>query len=313
MEQENFVGIDVSKDRLDICVRPSGDAFAVARDGEGLHELIRRLKAVAPRLIVLEATGGYETIVAAALSAEGLPLAVVNPRQVRDFARATGRLAKTDTLDACVIAMFGERVRPEPRALPDEAARILSETVARRRQIVEMLTQERNRRRQAANLRLVASIDRLVTALQKELSQIEGELDAMVRRSPVWRDKEDLLTSVPGVGDKLARTLLADMPELGVLDRKQIAALAGVAPFNRDSGAMRGRRMIWAGRAKVRASLYMSALVASRHNPVLKVFYARLVASGKAKKLALTAVMRKLLTILNAILRDGTPWQPKNA
>jgi transposase len=308
MEQV-FVGIDVAKDRLDVHVRPSGEAFAVPRDSEGVAGLVDRLGALGAQLIVLEATGGFELVIAGALAAARLPLAVVNPRQIRDFARAVGQLAKTDALDAQIIALFAERVRPEPRALPDAQTRALAELVTRRRQIVEMMTAERNRRRLSTSRRLVKSVDRLLTALQKELSDLEQELDDTIRGTPAWREAEDLLTSVPGVGDKLARTLIADLPELGRLDRKQIAALVGVAPINRDSGTMRGKRTTWAGRAKVRAVLYMAALVAARHNPTLRRFYQRLLAAGKAKKLALTAVMRKLLVILNAILRDHKPWQ----
>jgi transposase len=308
MEQV-FIGIDVAKDRLDVHVRPSGEAFAVPRDSEGVAGLVDRLGALGAQLIVLEATGGFELVIAGALAAARLPLAVVNPRQIRDFARAVGQLAKTDALDAQIIALFAERVRPEPRALPDAQTRALAELVTRRRQIVEMMTAERNRRRLSTSRRLVKSVDRLLTALQKELSDLEQELDDTIRGTPAWREAEDLLTSVPGVGDKLARTLIADLPELGRLDRKQIAALVGVAPINRDSGTMRGKRTTWAGRAKVRAVLYMAALVAARHNPTLRRFYQRLLAAGKAKKLALIAVMRKLLVTLNAILRDHKPWQ----
>lgn len=308
MEQV-FVGIDVAKDRLDVHVLPGGETFAVARDSEGLAALVERLGAVRPHLIALEATGGFETVVAAALAAERLPLAVVNPRLIREFARAAGQLAKTDRLDARIIALFAERMRPEPRPLPDEQTRALAELVARRRQIVEMMTAERNRRRYLTNRRLLKSIDRLLKVLQQELSDLEQDLDDTIRGTPAWRETEDLLTSVPGVGDKLARALIADLPELGHLDRKKIAALVGVAPYNRDSGTLRGRRTIWAGRVKVRATLYMAALVAAHHNPVLAGFYQRLLAAGKAKKLALVAVMRKLLIILNAILRDRRPWQ----
>ena len=307
MEQV-FVGIDVAKDRLDVHPRP-GKAFTVTRDGEGIADLVEQMRALSPVLIVLEATGGFEVVVAGALAGAHLPLAVVNPRQIRDFARAIGRLAKTDALDAEVIALFAERVRPEPRPLPDDDARYLSELVARRRQIVEMMTMERNRRRMLTGKRFLKSVDRLLTALQKELSDLEADLDDTIRGTPAWREAEDLLISVPGVGDKLARTLIADLPELGRLSRRQIAALVGVAPINRDSGTMRGRRTTWAGRAKVRTTLYMAALVASRHNKTLKSFYQRLLQAGKAKKLALTAVMRKLLTILNAMIRDQTPWQ----
>ena len=307
--EQIYVGIDVAKDRLDVHVRPSGEAFAVTRDGKGLADLVDRLQALSPALIVMEATGGFETVVAGALGGAQLPLAVVNPRQIRDFARAIGRLAKTDALDAEVIALFAERVPMEPRPLPDAQARHLSELVARRRQLIEMMTMERNRRRALTNPRLLKSVDRLLATLQQELTDLDSDLDDTIRGMPAWREMEDLLTSVPGVGDKLARTLIADLPELGRLSRRQIAALVGVAPLNRDSGTMRGRRTTWAGRAKVRATLYMAALVASRRNSVLAPFYQRLLLAGKAKKLALTAVMRKLLTILNAMVRDKTTWQ----
>ena len=307
--EQTFIGIDVSKDRLDVHVRPSDEAFMVTRDGGGLAALVERLGALDPRLVVLEATGGFELTVAAALAAGGMPLAVVNPRQIRDFARATGQLAKTDALDAKVIARFAEQVRPEPRPVPDAQARALGELVARRRQIIEMMTAERNRRGQLTSRRLVKGVERVLAALQKELSEIEREIGDGIRGTPAWRERDELLRSVPGIGNVVARTLIADLPELGHLDRKQIAALVGVAPLNRDSGTMRGKRTTWGGRAKVRSALYMAALVASRHNSVLAAFYQRLVSAGKAKKLAITAVMRKLLTILNAMIRDSTPWQ----
>ena len=304
-----FIGIDVSKDRLDVCRRPEGEAFAVARDGEGLAALIERLQGARPELIVLEATGGFEQVVAAGLAGAGLPVEVVNPRQIRDFARALGRLAKTDRIDAAVIALFAERVRPEPRPLPNEQARELDALVTRRRQVIEMIVAEGNRARRLDIRRLKKRIDRHLGVLQKELTEIERELDDTIRKSPIWRETEDLLKSVPGIGDATARTLLAELPELGTLDRRQIAALAGLAPFNRDSGAFRGRRMIGGGRSSVRAALYMAALTAARHNPVIAAFYQRLLAAGKAKKAALIACMRKLLTILNAIVRNRTPWQ----
>ena len=234
---------------------------------------------------------------------------MANPRQIRDFARATGRLAKTDALDAAVIAHFADAVRPEPRPVPSAQARALGELLTRRRQIVEMMTAERNRRKRLADRRMIKSIDRLLRALQRELSDLEADLDDTIRGTPAWRETENLLKSVPGIGDVTARVLIADLPELGTLDRKKIAALVGVAPFNRDSGTLRGKRTIWGGRANVRATLYMAALVASRHNPILRRFYQRLLEAGKPKKVALTAVMRKLLTILNAIVRDQTPWQ----
>ena len=307
--EQTFIGIDVSKDRLDVYVRPSGTSIAVPRDGKGLAELTERLGPLAPYLVVLEATGGFEMTVAAALVAAEIPLAVVNPRQIRDFARATGQLAKTDALDARVIALFAEKVRPEPRPVPDEQARALGELIARRRQLIEMMTAERNRRAQLRSRRLVKSIDQLLALMQKQLSELDREVGDNIRGTPAWRERDELLRSVPGVGDIVARTLIADLPELGRLDRKQIAALVGVAPLNRDSGKMRGRRTVWGGRGKIRSVLYMAALVASRHNPVLAAFYQRLLRAGKAKKLALTAVMRKLLTILNAMVRDNRRWQ----
>jgi len=304
-----FIGIDVAKDRLDAHVRPGGEAFAVARDGEGVAALVERLKESGPQLIVLEATGGFEQVVAAGLAGAGLPVVVVNPRQIRDFARALGRLAKTDRIDAEVIALFAERVRPELRPLPDDQARELDELVTRRRQVIEMMVAEGNRARRLTSRRLQKRIARHQAVLQKELTEIERELDDTIRKSPIWRETEDLLKSVPGIGNATARTLIAELPELGSLDRRKIAALVGLAPFNRDSGTLRGRRMIAGGRAPVRAALYMAALVASRRNPVIRAFYQRLLAAGKPKKLALTACMRKLLTILNAIVRDRSPWQ----
>jgi transposase len=307
--EQIFVGIDVAKDRLDIHVRPSGESFTVARDGEGLAALVDRLKQIAPALVVLEATGGFEITVAAAVGSAGLPLAVVNPRQIRDFARATGKLAKTDSLDAAAIAHFAQAVHPEPRPLPDAQAQELGELVARRRQVIEMITSESNRGRQLQSKRLKKRIERHLDALQKELTEIENDLDESIRGTPIWRESENLLKSVPGVGNATARTLLADLPELGTLGRKQIAALVGVAPFNRDSGTWRGQRTVWGGRAGVRAALYMAALVASRRNPVIAAFYRHLRSAGKPAKVALTACMRKLLVILNAILRDKRPWQ----
>jgi transposase len=307
--EQTFIGIDVAKDQLDVHVFPSDDAFAVARDSEGLAALIERLRPLDPHLVVLEATGGFELTVAAALVSAAIPLAVVNPRQIRDFARATGQLAKTDALDAKVIARFAAKVQPEARPVPDEQARALGELVARRRQVIEMMTAERNRRRQLISRRLLKSVDRLLAVLQKELTELDHDIGEGIRGTPAWRERDELLRSVPGVGDVVARTLIADLPELGRLDRKQIAALVGIAPINRDSGKMRGKRTTWGGRAKVRSVLYMAALVASRRNPVLAAFYRRLVAAGKPKKLALTAVMRKLLTILNAMVRNKTRWQ----
>jgi transposase len=303
-----FVGIDVAKDRLDVHLRPSGEAFAVGRDAAGLGALVERLAGLAPSLVVLEATGGFEMTVAAALGAAQLPLAVVNPRQIRDFARATGRLAKTDRLDAAAIARFAEAIRPAPRPLPDAAARALGELVARRRQIVEMIGSESQRRRQLGDPRLIRRLDAHLAWLQRELSEIEADLDDAVRGSAAWRATEDLLASVPGIGKTSARTLIAELPELGTLDRRKIACLVGVAPVNRDSGAFRGRRMVLGGRAGVRKALYMPTLTAIRRNPAIRALYARLIARGKPAKVAITAAMRKLLTILNAILKSQTPW-----
>lgn len=304
-----FVGIDVSKDRLDVHVQPSGEAFAVARQGDGLDQLVERLRALPAALVVLEATGGYETIVAAALAAAALPLVVVNPRQIRDFARAAGRLAKTDRLDAQIIARFAEAMRPEPRPVPDAAAQVLGELVARRRQIVEMIGAENNRRRHLTHKRVLRGMARILAELQAQLSEIEREIDDSVRGTPTWRDKEDLLKTVPGIGSTIARTLIAELPELGSLDRRKIASLAGLAPFNRDSGTLRGRRAIAGGRSTVRAALYMAVMVAIRHKLPLAQTYNHLRQAGKAPKAAITACMRKLITILNAILRDQKPWQ----
>jgi transposase len=304
-----FIGIDVSKDRLDVHVRPSGEAFSVARDAEGLKALSERLAGLPAALVVLEATGGYETVVAATLGAAGLPLAVVNPRQIRDFARAAGRLAKTDALDAAAIAHFAEAMRPLEQRLPDEAMRALGELVARRRQIVEMMGAERQRARLLTHRRLLKSIERHLAMLQKELSALEGDIDDAVRGSPLWRERVELLTSVPGIGPTTARVLIAELPELGQLTDKKLAALAGLAPMNRDSGRRRGPRAIRGGRATVRTALYLAATVGARHNPVLKTFFERLRARGRTYKQAVIACAHKLLTILNAIIRDAQPWQ----
>lgn len=301
------VGIDVSKDRLDVAVRPGGEAFVVARNAGGLAALTTRLAALAPGLVALEATGGFETIAAAALAAAGLPVVVVNPAQIRAFARALGQRAKTDPIDAAVIAHFAEATAPRPRPLPDEATRLLADLVTRRRQIIAMIGAERQREKRAP-ARLRKSIARLLRALEKELAEVDRDIGDSVRRSPVWRDKEDLLTSVPGVGPTIARTMLAELPELGTLGRRQVAALAGLAPFTRQSGQWRGRSFIGGGRPAVRTALFMGAMVARRHNPVLKAFFERLVDAGKPRMVALIATARKLLTILNAIVRDQKPW-----
>jgi transposase len=305
-----YVGVDVSKDRLDVAVRPSGEAFVVTRDGKGLNELVERLQAMAPALVAVEATGGFETIVAAAIAGANLPLAVVNPAQVRHFAKAVGQRAKSDPIDAAVIARFAEAVKPEPRPVPDEAARLLMELVSRRTQIIEMLVAERQREKRADAVRVRKSLARHIAALEKELPVIDRDIDTLVRGSPVWRDKEDLLVTFPGVGNTLARTFLAEVPELGSLDRRKIASLVGVAPFTRQSGRWRGQSMIAGGRSAPRAAIFLAALTATRCNPVLRAFYQRLLARGKPKMVALIAVARKILTILNAMLRDKKQWQP---
>jgi transposase len=307
------VGIDVSKDRLDVAVRPSGELFVVGRDAEGLQSLIERLARLSPAIIAVEATGGFETVVAASLAAAKLAVVVVNPAQVRAFAQALGRRAKTDPIDAGVIAHFAEATRPQVRALPDAETQLLADLVARRRQIVAMMVAERQRQKRLTEKRLQKSIARLLAALQKELSSLEQDIDDAVRGSPAWRDKEDLLASVPGIGKTIARTMLAELPELGSLDRRQIAALAGLAPWTRQSGQWKGKSFIGGGRAPVRSALVLGAMVAARHNPDLKAFRDRLVKAGKPKLVALVATARKLLTILNAIVRDQQPWRPKTA
>lgn len=303
------VGIDVSKDRLDVAVRPGAQAFAVERNAAGLDRLAQRLRQLSPQIVALEATGGFETIAVAALAAAELPVVVVNPAQVRAFAKALGQRAKTDPIDAAVIAHFAEATRPQVRQLPDEATRLLADLVARWRQIIEMIGAERQREKRMTSRRLQNSIARLVKALEKELASVDDDIDDAVRGSPAWRVKENLLASVPGVGPVIARTLIAELPELGRLGRKQIAALAGLAPFTRQSGQWRGRSFIGGGRTAVRTALFMGAMVAKKHNPVLKAFFDRLAATGKPKMVALIAVARKLLIILNAILRDNRPWQ----
>jgi transposase len=312
MDATVVVGIDVSKDRLDVAVRPGGIVFAVSRDGDGIASLAEQLGRLGVKAVAVEATGGFERVVAAGLAGAGLPVAVVNPAQVRAFAQALGKRAKTDPIDAAVIAHFVEATAPAIRPLPDEETRILADLVARRRQIVAMIGAERQREMRAP-VRIAKSIRRLVKALEKELAVIDGDIDDAVRGSPVWRAKEDLLASVPGIGKTIARTLLAELPELGSLDRRQVAALTGLAPWTRQSGQWRGKSFIGGGRADVRAALFMGAMVASRHNPTLKAFRDKLVAAGKPKLVAIIATARKLVTILNAIIRDKQPWREQNA
>lgn len=302
-----FVGIDVSKKQLDIAFRPEG-RFAAPNDEAGFAQVIERLRAVSPVLVVLEATGGMEIPLTGALAAAGVPVVVINPRHVRDFAKAAGKLAKTDALDAQTLAHFAEVMRPEPRPLPDEQTQTLAAILTRRRQLVEMLTAEKNRLG-SARKPVRKSLRAHIVWLKRELAQTDSDLAHAIQESPVWQEKDELLRSTPGVGPVLTTTLLAELPELGTLSCKQIAALVGVAPLNRDSGTMHGKRTVWGGRAQVRATLYMAAVVAARFNPVLRAFYQRLCAAGKAKKVALTACMRKLLVILNAILKHRTPWR----
>jgi len=304
-----FVGIDVSKAALDVALRPSGEQWSSPNDEVGIAELVDRLRPLGPQLIVLEATGGLERLVVAALALAGLPVAVVNPRQARDFAKATGQLAKTDALDAAVLAHFAAAIHPEPRPLPDAQSQALAALVERRQQVVSMLTAEKNRLRQAGPA-VRAKVAAHIAWLEQALQDLDGELDQTLRASPLWRERDQLLRSVPGVGPTVSLTVLAHLPELGHGPVKHIATLVGLAPLNRDSGAWRGTRAIWGGRRQVRSALYMAALVGVRHNPVLSTFYQRLLARGKPKKVALTACMHKLLTILHALLRDGTPWQP---
>jgi transposase len=307
------VGIDVAKAWLDVAIRPSGDQRRVGNDAAGIAEAVARLQTVGARVIVVEATGGYEAPLVAALGVAALPVAVVNPRQVRDFAKATGRLAKTDRLDAQVLAQFGEAVRPTPRPLPDEEAQALAALVERRRQVVAMRTAEENRLG-ATRVALVRErIQAHLAWLEAELQEVDEELRRRLRASPLWRARDDLLQSVPGIGPIISLTVLADLPELGRLSHGQIAALVGVAPLNRDSGTLRGRRTVWGGRRAVRTALYMGTLRATRCNPVIQAFYKRLLAAGKAKKVALVACMHKLLILLNAMLKHQTPWQAQAA
>jgi transposase len=302
-----FIGIDVAKATLDIAVLPSGETWAVGNDDAGVHELLPRVLALTPTLVVLEATGGFESATVAALAKAGIPVVVANPRQVRDFAKALGRLAKTDALDARILAEFAQRVRPEPRALPDDTAQLLDSLLTRRRQLIDMLTAEKNRlgfARGAVQRDLLQHI----RWLEKRLGDIDNELHDVLRTSPLYQAKLTLLQSVPGVGPITALTLVAALPELGQLSRREIAALVGVAPLNRDSGTLRGKRRIWGGRAPVRAALYMAAFAGVRWNPVLRQFYTRLRAAGKPFKVAITACMRKLLVILNTMMRQQQTW-----
>ena len=305
--EPRFVGIDVSKAQVDVAVRPTGQRWVASYDETAVEELVSQMVDLGPALVLLEATGGLELPLVAALAAAALPVVVVNPRQVRDFARATGTLAKTDALDAGGLAHFADVVRPDVRPLKDAETQVLNSLTARRRQVMTMLVSEKNRLGTAIGA-VSPRIEAHIAWLEQELSDLDKGLRQTLRRSPVWREKDDLLRTVPGVGEQLSLTLLANLPELGTLNRRQIAALVGVAPYNRDSGTLRGKRAVWGGRSRVRAVLYMRALAASRHNPAIRDFYQRLLAAGKPKKVALVACMRKLLVILNAMLKHGSPW-----
>jgi len=305
-----YVGIDVAKATLDVAFGSDGELMQVENSESGTAQLLERLGQVAPTLVVLEATGGYESLVAGAIAGRGIDVAIVNPRQVRDFAKATGVLAKTDRIDARVLARFAEAVRPEPRPLPTAEAKELDELLRRRRQIVDMLTMEKNRLSIAATQRMKKGLAKHIAWLEEALRRANGDIDTAVKNSPVWRDQEDLLRSVPGIGPISARTMLVDLPELGALTRRKIAALVGVAPLNRDSGTMKGTRTCWGGRAPVRQVLYMAAVSAIRCNPVIRSTYLALLARGKKRKVAIVACMRKLLTILTAMVRDGRRWTP---
>jgi transposase len=303
-----FVGIDVAKAQLDIAIRPTGERWTVPNDASGVATLVDRVQPLQPTLIVLEAPGGLERLVTSALATAGLPVVVVNPRQVRDFARATGQLAKTAALDARALAHFADAIRPKPRTVPDAQTQELRTLLGRRQQLVAMRTMEQNRLAGSSG-RLQRDITAHITWLNEHLATLDDALDTVLRSRPLWRENDDLLRSAPGIGPVCARTLLLELPELGSLTRQKIATLVGVAPLNCDSGPLRGRRMIWGGRARVRTVLYMATLVATRYNPRSKAFYERLLAAGKVKKVALTACMHKFLTILNAMLKHRKSWQ----
>lgn len=310
--EERFVGIDVSKAVLEVAVRPDGQRWSVINDEEHVRELVKALREIDPKLIVVEATGGMQALIVAELAAVGLPVAVVNPRQARDFAKATGRLAKTDGIDADVLANFGQAVRPEVRELKDEQTQELTALMSRRRQIVDMLTAEKNRLA-AAPKSIRKEIKKHIDWLEARIEVINRQISDAIKQNPEWREKDRILRSTPGVGPVLSVSLLAGVPELGRLNRQKLAALVGVAPLNRDSGLFKGTRKVWGGRAQVRAVLYMATVAATRANPVIRAFYQRLVTAGKKPKVALTACMRRLLSILNVMIKNGTRWQHKEA
>lgn len=304
------VGIDVSKARLDVAYSDERSGLSVDNESTGHAQIVDALKGVGCSRIAIEATGGYERLIVAELSAAGLPVVVVNPRQVRDFAKATGRLAKTDAIDAKVLALFAMAIQPPLRPLDDQQAQAFSELLNRRRQLTQMRVAESNRLSQARDRRVRKSIEGVLKLLDRQIASLDDEIGRHIQNSPVWKEKEQLLLAVEGIGPITARTLLADLPELGTASRQEIAALVGLAPFNRDSGTMRGQRTIVGGRAPVRSVLYMATLTATVRNPVIRKHYQHLLAKGKRKKVALVACMRKLLIILNAILRDKKPWKP---
>jgi len=308
MKTQVFVGLDVSKQHLDVAMRPQGRHFVTPNNDRGIKQLVKRLGALKPQLIVLEASGGYEFLVTAALAEAQLPVALVNPQAVRKFAGAAGKLAKTDKIDAQVLAHFAEALRPEPRPWPDQAHQALKATLQRRQQVVKMIGQEENRLEKTFIPAVRRDIQVHLTWLRRRLEQLNRDLDDQIRQSPLWRDRDRLLQSVPGIGSVVSRAVIAQMPEMGTLPGKKAVALAGVAPYNRDSGRFRGKRMIRGGRSYLRRMLYMAAVVASRFNPVIRAFYQRLLAAGKPKKLALTACMRKLVLILNAMVKNNQPW-----
>jgi transposase len=310
--EERFVGIDVSKATLEVAVRPSGESWSVANEEQGVRELARAVELIAPTLIVVEATGGMQLLVVGELAAAGLPVAVVNPRQARDFAKATGRLAKTDSIDADMLASFAQAIRPELREHKDEQAQLLAALMSRRRQIVDMLTAEKNRLA-AAPKAVRKEIRKHIEWLEGRLKAMDGQISDTIKENPVWREKDQILRSTPGVGPVLSLSLLAGVPELGRLSRQKLAALVGVAPLHDDSGKHRGARRVWGGRAQVRAVLYMAVVSAARANPVIRRFYQRLIAAGKKPKVALTACMRRLLCILNSMIKNGTRWQQGEA
>jgi transposase len=308
---EKFVGIDVSKSSLDMCIEPAGEALHVAYDEAGIKQILGRLKELSPTLIVMEATGGLELRIATELASQALPVVVINPRQARDYAKATGQLAKTDQVDAAMLAGFAQAIRPQVRAHKDADTRALDDLVSRRRQLIDMRVQETLRLGTAASKPLEKSLNQHIAWLDKRIAEIDTDLTNTLRESDVWRAKDDLLRGIPGVGAVTTLTMLAKCPELGRLNRREIAALAGVAPLANDSGKHRGKRFIWGGRADVRAVLYMAAISAIRCNDIIKAFAERLKKAGKAPKVVIVACMRKLLTIMNSMLKNNTPWNPK--